>query len=121
MMDRYLLRRQISVRQFDAGERLHEFWRRAGAAPLTVSNYGLRIVATGDMTEHQAALRADLKEVFHCVGPRLSSLLIHVCICDEPAGEWGERHRGKCADGIALLRLALDSVADFWGMAYDER
>ena len=116
IMDRYLLREQVSRRQYDAGQRLYAVWRASGRASLTISNYGLRIIGSAEMTDHQAVLRSDLAEALRAVGPRLSSILTHVCLCDEPAGNWGERHRGKASDGIAVLRLALDSLADYWGV-----
>ena len=64
------------------------------------------------MTQRQAALRADVTSSLLAVGNRQASILVHVCLCDEAAGDWGERHRGRPGDGIAVLRLALDSLAD---------
>lgn len=116
-MDRYRLRDQITERQFDAGERLLAWWRAAGGGRLSISNYGVRIPGGCEISEHQASLRCDLNAALSVIGPRLSSVVIHVCLCDEAAGDWGERHRGKPGDGIAILRLALDSLADHWGFA----
>jgi hypothetical protein len=116
MLDRYLLRDQISRRQYDAGERLHRLWRASGAAPMVVANYGPRIKGGGDISDRQAALRADIGTVLTAIGSRQASVLIHVCLCDEAAGDWGGRHRGRATDGIPILRLALDGLADYWGM-----
>ena len=115
MMDRYRLRDQITERQFDAGERLLAWWRAAGGGGLSISNYGARIPGGSEISEHQALLRCDLNTALRVIGQRLASVVIHVCLCDEAAGDWGERHRGKSGDGIAILRLALDSLADHWG------
>jgi len=117
MLDRYLLRGQISRRQYDAGERLHRAWRASGAAPMVVANYGPRIKGGNEMTERQAVQRADVTAALVALGTRLASVLIHVCLCDEAAGDWGGHHRGRATDGIPILRLALDSLADHWGMA----
>jgi len=116
MLDRYLLRDQITRRQYDAGERLHRLWRAAGAAPLVVANYGPRIKGGGEIGDRQAALRADIGKVLTALGSRQASVLMHVCLCDEAAGDWGDRHRGRATDGIPILRLALDGLADHWGM-----
>lgn len=117
MLDRYLLRDQITRRQYDAGERLHRAWRASGAAPMVVANYGPRIKGGGDISDHQAALRADVGTVLTAMGSRQASVLVHVCLCDEAAGDWGDRYRGRATDGIPILRLALDGLADYWGMA----
>ncbi len=119
MMDRYLQRGQITRRQFDAGERLHTLWRAAGAAQSVVATYGIRIKGPGEMSEHQAVRRAQVTKTLAAVGTRLASALVHVCLCDEAAGDWGERHRGRAGDGIAVLRLALDSLADHCGLPGD--
>ncbi len=116
VLDRYLARAQITRRQFDAAERLHGTWRASGSAQTVVASYGLRVGGGGDLTQRQAALRSDVTSALLAVGNRLASVLVHVCLCDEPAGTWGERQRGKAADGIPVLRLALDSLADHWGL-----
>ena len=119
MMDRYLQRGQVSRRQFDAAERLHSLWRAAGSAQGVVATYGIRIKGRGDLSERQGVLRAEVTRTLSRLGSRLASVLVHVCLCDEAAGEWGERHRGKATDGIAVLRLALDTLADHWGLPGD--
>ena len=119
MMDRYLQRGQVSRRQFDAAERLHALWRAAGSAQGVVATYGIRIKGRGDLSERQSVLRAEVTKTLSLLGSRLASVLVHVCLCDGAAGDWGERHRGKATDGIAVLRLALDSLADHWGLPGD--
>lgn len=116
MMDRYLHRDQITQRQYDAGMRLYAAWRASGSAQTVVAHYGLRIQGGGEMSQRQAAIRADVTAALVAMGTRLASALVHVCLCDEAAGDWGERQRGKAADGIPVLRLALDSLADYWGL-----
>jgi len=116
MLDRYLQRSQVTWRQFDAGERLYGLWRATGQAPKVTASYAQRVSGTPDMSDRQAAVRADVTKVLNAMGERLASILVHVCFCDEAAGDWGERHRGRPGDGIAVLRLALDSLADYWGV-----
>ena len=119
MIDRYLQRGQITRRQFDAAEKLHALWRAAGSAQGVVATYGIRIKGRGDLSERQSILRAEVTKTLSRLGSRLASVLVHVCLCDDAAGDWGERHRGKATDGIALLRLALDTLADHWGLPGD--
>jgi len=115
MLDRYLQRGQVTHRQFDAGERLYRLWRATGQAPKVTASYGLRVSGAPEVSDKQAAIRADVTKALRAMGDRLASILVHVCLCDEAAGDWGERHRGRPGDGIAVLRLALDSLADYWG------
>ena len=117
MMDRYHLRGQVSARQFDACARIVAWWRAAGSRRISVSDSGVRIPRGSDIGKHQAMRRNDLNEAFNAIGPRLALVVVHVCLCDEAASDWGEHHRGRETNGLAILRLALDSLADHWGFS----
>lgn len=115
IIDRYYLRGQISRRQFRAGERLYRLYSASGAVSPSQNDCHWGRFSRG-LSPYQPLSPGPLKEIFEAVGTRLSSVLIHVCLYDEAAGHWGARHRGKAEDGIAVLRLALDSLADYWGL-----
>ena len=116
ILDRYYLRGQISRRQFEAGERFR-CRLRSSLTPSEPADRCSLNSAMGSWRSDHSFLTGALKGDLEAVGGRLSSVLIHVCLCDEAAGHWGLRHRGKASDGIALLRLALDGLADYWRLS----
>lgn len=113
MLDRYLVRGQITQRQFDAGQKLFRLWRMSGGGQRVIAAYGPRVHATRDLSDDQAVLRSRVTEVLRRMGP-LSPVLVHVCLCDEAARDWA-RGRGDAPQaGVVVLRLALDALADYW-------
>lgn len=111
VLDRYLQRGQISQRQFDAGMKLYRLWRASGSARSVISNYGPRIDSAKEISERQAILRHKVTETLREMG-RLSEILVHVCLCDQPAREWASSRRDAPQAGVVVLRLALDTLAD---------
>jgi hypothetical protein len=112
-LDRYLNRSQISQRQFDAGARLYRLWRATGGAQRVTLSYEQRIPAARELSDDQAVLRSRLTEVLRATGP-LSSILVHVCICDEAARTWASSRGDTPQAGVVVLRLALDALGDYW-------
>jgi hypothetical protein len=113
VLDRYLKRSQISQRQFDAGMKLYRLWRASGGAPRVVASYGIRVQGAPELSEEQAALRGRVTQVLRRMG-RLSGILVHVCLCDQPARDWALGRGDAPQAGAAVLRLALDALADYW-------
>lgn len=113
VLDRYLARGQIDRRQFDAGEKLYRLWRAAGLGQRITLAYAPRLEARPEMTEEQAALHGRLTDLLRRMGP-LSSILVHVCLCDQPARDWARGRGDAPQSGVVVLRLALDALADHW-------
>lgn len=113
VLDRYLKRGQIGQRQFDAGMKLYRLWRASGGAPRVVASYGIRVQGTPELSEEQAALRGRVTQVLRRMG-RLSGILVHVCLCDQPARDWALARGDAPQGGAVVLRLALDALADYW-------
>lgn len=116
VLDRYLIRDSIERRQFDAGMKLFRLWRASGGSPRVIASYGPRVgdaQGAHDLSGRQAALRASVTGVLRRMGP-LSGILVHVCICDEPARAWATARGQAPQGGIVVLRLALDALADHW-------
>lgn len=113
VLDRYLARNQITQRQFDAGLKLYRLWRASGAAQRIIASYSPRVGAQREMSDDQAVLRGQVIDILRRMEP-LSGILMHVCLCDESARDWAVKRGDAPQAGIAVLRLALDSLADYW-------
>ncbi len=112
-LDRYRVREHISQRQFDAGTKLYRMWRAAGGGQRVIASYGMRLQAQPELSDEQAQLRHRVSQVLRRMGP-LSGILVHCCICDEAARGWAAARGDAPQSGLAMLRLALDGLADYW-------
>ncbi len=114
ILDRYLLRRQISERQYDAGNKIYRQWRASGSQVSVTGRYGPRLGHSPDKSEHQIDMRHRVDLALRDVGSQLSAVLVHVCLCDLPARDWAISTGGAPQAGIVVLRLALDALADHY-------
>lgn len=118
VLDRYLKRGQIDRRGYEAGGRLYGQWRAAGRQQVATGAYGVRIAGgrREEMSEHQADMQRRYSAALAAVGRQLAPVLVSVCLCDEPARSWATG-RGKAPQsGIVVLQLALDALADHYGL-----
>ena len=113
VLDRYRIRDHISQRQFDAGSKLYRLWRAAGGGQRVIASYGMRLQAQPELSDEQAQLRHRVSQILRRMGP-LSGILVHCCICDEAARTWAATRGDAPQSGMAVLRLALDGLADYW-------
>lgn len=113
-LDRYLLRRQISERQYDAGSKIYRQWRASGSQVSVTGRYGPRLGHSPEKSEYQIDMRRRVDAALRDVGAQLSAVLVHVCLCDLPAREWAIGAGGAPQAGIVVLRLALDALADHY-------
>ena len=114
VLDRYLLRREISERQFDAGTRLYRQWRASGSQLSVTGRYGPRLGSSPEKSEFQMDMRRRVDLALRDVGKQLSAVLVHACLCDLPARDWATRIGGAPQAGIVVLRLGLDALADHY-------
>ena len=114
ILDRYLLRRQISERQYDAGNKIYRQWRASGSQASVTGRYGPRLGHSPEKSEHQIDMRHRVDMALRDVGSQLSAVLVHVCLCDLPARDWAIAIGGAPQAGIVVLRLALDALADHY-------
>lgn len=114
ILDRYLLRRQISERQYDAGNKIYRQWRASGSQVSVTARYGPRLGHSPEKSEHQIDMRRRVDLALKDVGSQLSAVVVHVCLCDLPARDWAVRTGGAPQAGIVVLRLALDALADHY-------
>ena len=115
MLDRYLNRRQIDARQFNAGRRVYRQWRASGGEPRVVANF-FGTGGGGEMTDDQAELRVAFTRAIRGIGAQLSGVVVHVCLIDGSAAEWAISRMLPRSDGIARLRAGLDALADHYGL-----
>lgn len=114
ILDRYLLRRQISERQYDAGNKIYRQWRASGSQVSVTGRYGPRLGHSPEKSEHQIDMRHRVDLALRDVESQLSAILVHVCLCDLPARDWAIGIGGAPQAGIVVLRLALDALADHY-------
>jgi hypothetical protein len=113
MLDRYAARNQITQRQFDAGQRLYRMWRAAGGEQRVTAFYTVRVQGQPDISDREAELRHRVTQLLRDMGA-LSGILVHVCLCDAAARDWATARGDAAQAGLAILRLALDGLADHW-------
>jgi hypothetical protein len=113
VLDRYLHRGQITLRQFDAGMRLYRLWRAAGSAASLTMTYAPRTDGSRELSEEQALRRSKLTSLLRRMG-RFAEVLVHVCLCDQAARDWAVTRGDAPQAGVVVLRLALDQLADHW-------
>jgi hypothetical protein len=106
----------ISERQLAAGERLATDFRIAGDTPHVTMKYAVRLEIptkgsrafrpdpSAAQVDHRRRFEAAILEL----GP-LADVAIHACVLDQPLAIWT-----RPRDGPALLRLALDALADHY-------
>ena len=112
MMDRYFIRKQITRRQFDAGRRLYGLWRAGGGEQRIIAYYAVRVQGQTEMSDREAELRHRVTVLLRDMGA-LSGILVHVCLCDSAARDWAAARGDAPQAGLAVLRLALDGLADY--------
>lgn len=113
----------VSVRQFDAGERLRGDWTVAGMAPRVTMRWDAApFVSTSrgghdatDPTLAQISAKRRMEAALEAVGPGLKEVLWRI-VCAGEGMETAERALGWPARaGRVVLTLALDRLADFYG------
>jgi Domain of unknown function (DUF6456) len=116
-------RKSITSEHRRAGERLERDYRQSQTNPARlIGRYEAnmpkapkRYQASAD-TPSSLIGRERFERAMTAVGP-LSGILLHVCICDEPATAWGPLNGRAASHGVPVLLVALDALCDH----YDRR
>jgi len=115
-------RGHVSARQFDAGEQLRGDWERAQLAPSVTMRWdaapaGKSPLATAlDPTEAQVAARRRFDSAIAAVGPGLTDILWRAVCAGEGMREAEQALGWPARSGKLVLCLALDRLADHYGM-----
>lgn len=109
----------VDARQYEAGERLRADWEVAGLGPRVTMRWESGSAATGgalDPTLAHIAAKARVEAALSAAGPGLRDVLWRVvCACE--GMETAEKALGWPARaGRLVLTLALDRVADHYGL-----
>jgi hypothetical protein len=125
-LDRYLKRKNITGRQWLAGDTLRTAWERSGMSPHVTARYDGPSVGRGDPAflvpvSHAAAqARLAYRSAIQAVGQRLSPVLVAVCCEGNGVRELGEgkgwRGATASAAGMMALQIALDALADHYNL-----
>jgi hypothetical protein len=118
------LRGGLDARQLAAGERLASDYARAGDLPLLISRYQVRLegVTKGSIafrpepTQAQIDARRRFERAIVNVGPWLSPVLMHTAVLDQPLLAWEHPGMTNGSDRRGVLRLALTTLADHYGL-----
>ena len=109
----------VDARQYEAGERLRGDWTIAGLGPRVTMRWDAGARSTGDgldpaLAQISAKRRTDA--ALDAVGPGLKDVLWRI-VCAGEGMEAAERALGWPARaGRVVLTLALDRLADFYGL-----
>lgn len=111
----------VSLRQFDAGERLRADWERAQLAPRITMAWDAAAVsgcrggagAEVDLASSQIDARRRFHAAIDAAGPGLSDILWRV-VCSGEEREAETALGWPARAGKLVLTLALDRVADYY-------
>lgn len=115
--------RHITQMQHEAGNKLFDEWFKSGLHTNRAQVLRERVDGTPD--PERSIIHLDHKSAFgralQAVGLDLSEIVTHVAIHDRPPSECRSRRgytapRAKQVEALTLLRLALDRLAEHYGM-----
>ena len=120
-----LSRGLVSLRQFDAGERLRSDWERAQLAPRVTMSWDSAPVARGrggsvpqpDLGGTQIDARRRFDAAIASAGPGLADILWRVVCAGDGMREAETALGWPARSGKLVLTFALDRVADFYRIA----
>jgi hypothetical protein len=117
-------RELVTRRQFDAGERLRIDWERAQLAPRITMAWDAAPVsgrrggaADADLSGSQIDAKKRFQAAIDSAGPGLSDILWRVVCSGEGMREAESALGWPARAGKLVLTLALDRVADYYGIA----
>ena len=118
LLDTYLLKKQITQEQYDAGMKYYTLWRSSGLQQKVTSSLNPVVSSstTTDMASRQGDNYVALNEARTAVGKRLVSILDKVLLYNEPLKEWEKSYGVRPKTGMSVLIVALDTLADHWGI-----
>jgi len=117
-LERLRNRGQLTLRQSNAGTRLYEDWAIGICCARDGDAGGSTVHDPGGYADRQLDAATRYRKAREAVGPRMWPCLFAVC-CEEWSIERFANERGGGTDRkgwAAILRLSLDTLADFYGM-----
>ncbi len=120
-IDRYLSQGHISPAQWWGGDQLRADFERGSFEVLARSRWDSQ--PTGGLADFGAvslaacAARREYVKAIEALPGRLSPIIVHVCCLRGYAADWAIAKGLPRGDGMALLRLGLDLLADHYQRA----
>jgi len=118
-LDRYLIRDNITQTQWLGGDRLRADFERSSFENTAQSRYDTMPSGggwdPGAVTVAICAARRSYLTAIQALPVRLSPVIVHVCCLRGYAADWARAKHLPKNDGMALLRLGLDILADHYG------
>ncbi len=118
-LDRYLSRGHITADQWFGGDSLRADFERSEFDTTAQSRYdgmpGGGLSDPGLVTVAACWARRAYIAAIRSLPVRLSPVIVHVCCLRGYAADWAVQKRIPKPDGMALLRLGLDMLADHYG------
>ena len=115
-LDRYLARKLISEKQWEAGDKLRRAYQMAGLEPQIVARYsdmvsgGLPLPGSPFYQERRVRANEAFWRALDAVGFAVQGILWFVVCCGDMAGEWAARRELSKDVALPFLRLALDGL-----------
>ena len=127
VLDRYLARGDLAGRCAEAAIRLRALLERLYRQPDVIAAYGERLqtalcrgnAAPQGPGEGQHRASQSWQKLSQHLGPILSAIVTAVLCEGISARDWAVRSHRHPASGIEILRIALDTCADHWGLPID--
>lgn len=117
VMDRYLNRGEVTQRQYDSSQKFYRAFYRAGLEPHVTAIYGEWVRGTAGAGENlDVHSHIEFQRALRAVGIILSPVLVHVVCIGGSAMDWAVSTMRHPKSGIEILRLALDSLANHYGL-----
>ena len=118
-IDRYLSQGHISPDQWWGGDEIRSAFERSSFEIIAKSRWDAQ--PTGGLNDFASvslaacAARRDYRQAIESLPPRLAPIIVHVCCLRGYAADWAISKGLPRGDGMALLRLGLDLLADHYG------
>jgi hypothetical protein len=118
-IDRYLAQGHISPDQWWGGDEIRAAFERSSFEIMAKSRWDAQ--PTGGLADFTSvslaacAARRDYRRAIEALPQRLAPIIVHVCCLRGYAADWAISKGLPRGDGMALLRLGLDLLADHFG------
>ena len=117
-IDRYLSQGHISPAQWWGGDQLRADFERGSFEVMARSRWDSQptggLADFGSVTLAACAARRAYVKAIDALPGRLSPIIVHVCCLRGYAADWALAKGLPRGDGMALLRLGLDLLADHY-------
>lgn len=122
VLDRYLIRGQISQRQHDAGDRLYRTYVSCGGLMRLTASYEIRVDGRkSDALTSQLQAVEQLERAKRFIGRQFWPALVAVCLYDKSSRDWAIGEDEHPDSGMNLLRRTLDRLADLYARSSENR